>query len=48
MESSPGQGSVVSFSLPAKAVTAAPAGRGGTFAARHPLRILLVDDTTVR
>jgi CheY-like chemotaxis protein len=57
VESSPGQGSVVSFSLPVEAVTAAPAPGpvaplpdppdGVSFAARHPLRILLVDDSAV-
>ncbi len=57
VESSPGQGSVVSFSLPVEAVTASPApspvaplpgpADGDTFAARHPLRILLVDDSAV-
>jgi len=57
VESTPGRGSVFSFSLPVEAVasSSAPApppappspADGAPFAVRHPLRILVVDDSAV-
>ncbi|MCP9835475.1 response regulator [Cyanobium sp. Aljojuca 7A6] len=57
VESTPGRGSVFSFTLPVEAVAAAPApatppllaspAGGAAFAASYPLRLLVVDDSAV-
>ncbi len=57
MDSTPGRGSVVSFTLPVEAVASSPSPappsssvartQADDFAADHPLRILVVDDSAV-